>query len=112
MLDLSINLGNLLTIASFLVGGTTFIVALRSMLRSLDERMVSVEGEIKKLTDILVKLAAYDERFKNYDERFLRNEADVARLHEWFDELRHGEGLVVATKRAAKIRRDTAVRSP
>lgn len=77
MFDLTINLGNLLTIGSFLVGGTAFVVAMRSMLRSLDARMISVETEIKKLTEVLIKLAGYDERFKNYDTRFQIGRAHV-----------------------------------
>jgi len=101
MFDLTVNLGNLLTILSFLTGGVAFVVTLRNMIRSLNQRMSSVEIELKKLTDVLIKLAGYDERFRGYDERFMRLENEQSRIIGQFDELRHGEGFVVTNNRRA-----------
>lgn len=90
-IDLSVNLGNLLTIASFIIGGIVFIMQLRSMIGIVELRLQALEKsnenqnlEIKKLGDILVTLG-------KYEERFLRVEGMI-------DELRHGRGMIIDRK--------------
>jgi hypothetical protein len=92
MIDLSINLGNLLTIASFVVGGIVFIMQMRSMISIVELRLRALESsneqqniEIKKLGDILVTLGKYEERF--------------LRIEGMIDDLRHGRGLIVGGNR-------------
>jgi len=87
MLDLSINLGNILTILSFVAGGLVFVMTIKNSIGLIDVRLVSLERsnenqnlEIKKLGDILVTLG-------KYEERFLRVEGMI-------DDLRHGRGLI------------------
>jgi hypothetical protein len=87
VLNLDISLGNLLTIASFAGGGLWFIVRLQAAIDTMATRfdvmavrLTSVETEIKKLTDILVTLG-------RYEERFLRLEREI-------DDLRHGRGFI------------------
>jgi hypothetical protein len=87
MIDLSINLGNLLTIASFIIGGVVFIMQMRSMISLVELRLKALETsnenqniEIKKLGDILVTLGKYEERF--------------LRIEGMIDDLRHGRGLI------------------
>jgi len=87
MIDLSINLGNLLTIASFVIGGVVFIMQMRSMISLVELRLKALETsnenqnlEIKKLGDILVTLGKYEERF--------------LRIEGMIDDLRHGRGLI------------------
>lgn len=87
MFDLSINLGNLLTIFAFLCGGLSFVFMMRNMISSLNYRMGLMEEtnkmlsqDIKKLQDILVTLG-------KYEERFLRVEGMI-------DDLRHGRGII------------------
>ena len=91
-MDLSVNLGNILTIASFIIGGIVFIMSLKNMLSVVEVRLMALEKsnenqniEIKKLGDILVTLG-------KYEERFLRVEGMI-------DELRHGRGMIINTNR-------------
>jgi K+/H+ antiporter YhaU regulatory subunit KhtT len=65
MFDLTVNLGNLLTIISFLVGGVTFVYAIRSDVKTIQARLMLVEEELDQLTGVLVSLARQDERL-NY----------------------------------------------
>ena len=87
-IDLSINLGNLLTIASFIIGGVVFIMSMRNMLSLIELRLKALETsnenqniEIKKLSDILVTLGKYEERF--------------LRIEGMIDDLRHGRGIIL-----------------
>jgi hypothetical protein len=87
-IDLSVNLGNILTIVSFIIGGIVFVMSMRSMLGIVEVRLMALEKsnenqnvEIKKLGDILVTLG-------KYEERFLRVEGMI-------DELRHGRGMIL-----------------
>lgn len=84
---LTVNLGNILTIASFLAGGLWFINTMRNAIDLLTLRLGTLEEtnrdqrkEIQKLADILVTLG-------RYEERFLRVEGMV-------DDLRHGRGII------------------
>jgi hypothetical protein len=93
MIDLSVNLGNLLTIASFIIGGIVFVMSMRNMLSLVELRLKALETsnenqniEIKKLSDILVTLG-------KYEERFLRVEGMI-------DDLRHGRGIILPEKAA------------
>lgn len=84
---LTVNLGNILTIASFLVGGMWFISTMKNSIELMSLRLVNLETvsrdqkkEIQKLADILVTLG-------RYEERFLRMEGMI-------DEIRHGRGII------------------
>lgn len=88
MFDWTINVGNVLTIASFIGGGIWFIMVMRGAIDRLSLRLQYVEAsnedqkeEIKKLAQILVTLG-------RYEERFLRVEGQL-------EDLRHGRGLIV-----------------
>jgi hypothetical protein len=83
-----ITLGNVLEICTMMIMGAGFIFGLRSALATLALRMDSVEREIGKLTNILITLG-------KYEERFLRNEGDI-----W--ELKHGRGFVTETPTPAR----------
>ena len=87
IIDLSINLGNLLTIASFLVGGIVFVMMIKATMQVIDVRLSAVEDsniqqnlEIKKLADILVTLGRYEERF--------------LRMENMIDDIRRGRGFI------------------
>jgi hypothetical protein len=65
MFDFTVNLGNLLTIISFLVGGVAFVYTIKFEVRSIQSRLADVEVDLRKLTDVLVNIARQDERM-NY----------------------------------------------
>ena len=87
-----VNLGNILTIVSFLLGGIWFISTMRNSIELLAQRLTQVEAsnedqrlEIKKLGEILVTLG-------KYEERFLRVEGHI-------DDLRRGRGFIDLDRR-------------
>jgi len=92
VLDLSINVGNILTMALFILGGLGFIYSMKSMITTIDLRLINVEKsniaqneELKKLTQVLITLGRYEERF--------------LRLEGMIDDLRHGRGFIEPERR-------------
>lgn len=76
MFDLSINLGNVLTIASFLVGGTAFAYTIRAdsrvqayKLEVIDAQMEDFKKEMTKLTEVVIQQAQQSTRLDNVEER-------------------------------------------
>ena len=67
LLDFTVNLGHVLTIASFLIGGVAFVYAIRGDVGSIKARMEVVESEIRKISDILITVARQDERMNAFD---------------------------------------------
>lgn len=60
--DLSINLGNILTLTGFIGGGVLFVSALRSRVDALSERTIKMEAKIDKMAEIMVTQSRHDER--------------------------------------------------
>jgi TolA-binding protein len=79
--DLSVRLGEVLTLVGFIATmiGAAYVV--REQVKSLTNRMVSVETELKKMTDVMVQLGRQDERLNSMDRRI--------------DDLQHGRGFVL-----------------
>jgi len=67
--DWGISLGNFLTIASFLVGGLSFVWTLKSQIDSLSGRTSAMETELKKLVEVLIHQGRQDERLNSFDTR-------------------------------------------
>jgi K+/H+ antiporter YhaU regulatory subunit KhtT len=85
------NLGNLLTILSFIVGGIWFITTMKGDMKELsvltELRLTHLEAsnddqkeEIKKLAAVLITLGRYEERF--------------LRVEQMIDDLRRGRGII------------------
>lgn len=68
-LDLTINLGNLLTVLSFLVGGIAFAISIKNQVNFISLRLVGVETEVRKLTEILITQGRQDERITDLERR-------------------------------------------
>ncbi len=68
MIDWTVNFGHLLTFAGFILGGLSFVYALRQDIRLLSARMAAVEKAIEKMESVLERLARQEER-QNYFER-------------------------------------------
>lgn len=78
MFDLSINLGNVLTILSFIIGGLFFISNVKSDVRVLDMRLTAVDAQLEdfkiqqaKVNDILIAMATATGRANAMEERIL-----------------------------------------
>jgi len=67
----SINLGHLLTIAAFLVGGVAFAYTIKGDVGRLGDRMKPVEDELIRLREVVVALARQEERINAMDARML-----------------------------------------
>lgn len=86
--DLTVNLGNILTILSFVVIGVSIASSLKSQVSTMSTRMLSLETEIKKLSEVLIALGRQDERINAIDDRVLALEKDIR-------DLRRGKGFIV-----------------
>ena len=62
MLDLTIRLGDILTVIVIGCGGLLFLYTMRADLRILSSRVQNVEGKLGLITEILVKQAGHDAR--------------------------------------------------
>jgi hypothetical protein len=88
MLDLTVNLGNILTILSFVVVGASIAASIRSQVTTMAIRLLSLETEIKKLSEVLIALGRQDERLNAMDARLISLEHD-------FRDLRRGKGFIL-----------------
>jgi hypothetical protein len=86
MFDFTVNLGNLLTILTFVIGGVLFVANVKSdgkvtdsKLEVVDAQFEDIKMELKKLGDILVKLAEQSGRIDRVEDRQL---AEGRRLDE------------------------------
>jgi arginyl-tRNA synthetase len=79
MLDLSVSLGNILTIGTFLTGGVAFVYTIRTdvamqaqritmMQEGNGMRLSNLEGEVRTLRDVLVTLAQQGARLDILEE--------------------------------------------
>jgi hypothetical protein len=78
-IEYTITLGNLLTVASFLVFVTVYIVnsrgaakILATRLATVDDTLVDFKQEMKKLTDVVVSQARMDGRIDLIEQRILQ----------------------------------------
>ena len=80
MIEQTITIGNIIEIGSILAGGFTVFLTLRSTVANLKEQVGEMQTEIKKLADVITKMAVTDLRLTNVEQ-------DIR-------ELRHGRGWV------------------
>ncbi len=76
--DLSVNLGQMITLFGFLAGGIGAFVSTRADLSAQARRLSFVESEMRKQTDILVEFARQDERLRAFEHRLDHLEHGVA----------------------------------
>lgn len=80
MFDWQINLGNVLTIISFIIGGLGFVWTMKSQIDSLGSRTMAMEVELKKLVDVLINQGRQDERLNAMDFRLAASAQRVTDL--------------------------------
>ena len=66
-----INLGNILTIVTFLVMGAGTIYTLKNDVRYQSQRLDNIEDTMRKIQDVLIKVAVQDERLAAMDQRMM-----------------------------------------
>lgn len=72
--DLTVTLGNVLTILSMAIAGFAFVLSMKSELKVFGQRMDKVEGVMGRVTDALVQLARQEARLDAHAERISRIE--------------------------------------
>jgi len=102
-IDWSLNLGHLLTIFGFVIGGLTFAMTIRGDVTSLKvteennkaalaTRLEVVERDMRRITEVLVELAAQDERLNSHSQRFAGLEQRLATAEHSISELQLNRG--------------------
>lgn len=89
MFAYTVTFGNILTLGSLIGGALIFTGSLKNTVRTLATRLVSVELELKKLSDVLIALGRQDERIVSVEKR-------VSLIEEDYRELRHGKGFITS----------------
>jgi len=74
---LSFNLGNLVTIVSFIVGGIMFVNTIRKDVSYQGERLTNIEEEMKKMREVIISIARQEERMSAMDQRMLSQGARI-----------------------------------
>ena len=81
MIEQTITIGNIIEIVVIASGGLSVFVTMRNTVANIKEQVDSMQTEIKKLADVLTKMAVTDIRLTNIEQ-------DIR-------ELRHGDGWIV-----------------
>jgi hypothetical protein len=68
---LTINLGNVLTILTFIAGGLGFVYTIRADVKVTSLRLAAVEQELAQLRNVVVQIARQEERMNAMDQRML-----------------------------------------
>jgi len=69
MLDLTVRLGDILTVSAVIGGGLLVFGEIRQSLRAQETRLDGVETELKQQTVILINLGRQDQQLKDHDRR-------------------------------------------
>ena len=80
VIDATITIGNVIEISVIAAGGLITIITLKNRISGITTDLVDMKQEIKKVGEVLVKMAITDQRVTNL-------ERDVR-------ELRHGDGFI------------------
>lgn len=80
MIDATITIGNVIEISVIALGGIITVVTLKNRITNITTDLVDMKQEIKKVGEVLIKMAVTDQRVTNL-------ERDVR-------ELRHGDGFI------------------
>lgn len=68
---LNVNLGNIITIISFLVGGIVFANTIKIRVQGLTDGFKSIQEEVHELKTVVVTIARQEERLTAMDQRML-----------------------------------------
>jgi hypothetical protein len=91
--DYTISIGNIIEIGSIIGGGFVVFLTLKNNVATLKDEVTIMKQEVRKLGDILVSMARYEEKLQNLDRRVTVHDNKI-------DELQHGDGFV-RNRRAA-----------
>jgi hypothetical protein len=87
MVEQTITIGNIIEILVIAAGGISVFATMRTTVKNINDKVDGMQDEIKKLGDILIGQARFDEKLISLEHR-------VTVHDKLLDELRHGEGFV------------------
>ena len=87
IVDWTISIGAILQVASIIIGGLLALAALRASVSELQKDVSAMQIELKKMGDILTKMAVTETLLDNTDAPLTIIERDVR-------DLRRGEGFI------------------
>ena len=82
MIDYTITIGNIIEVSAIVGGGALALITLRSTVNNLKDDMTDMKTEIKKVGEVLVKMAVTQTRLDNVEQ-------DIR-------DLKHGRGFITA----------------
>lgn len=68
---LNVNLGNLITILAFLVGGIVFANTIKIRVQNLTDSFKGIQQEVSELKAVVITIARQEERMTAMDQRML-----------------------------------------
>src|SRR4051794_34724652 len=86
-IDYTITLGNIVEVASILGGGLLVLIKLNNNVVSLKTDVAGMQTEIKKIGDVLINMARFDEKLSSIDKRLEGYDGAIK-------DLRYGYGFV------------------
>jgi len=78
---LRVNLGNVLTIITFLTGGVYFVSTIKGSVEAQGARLTNVEDELHEIRNVVVAMARQEERMNAMDQRMLAQGARIDKLN-------------------------------
>ncbi len=87
MIDQTITIGNIIEIVVIAGGGVSVFAALRTTVKNINTKVDGIQVEIKKLGDILIEQARFDEKLSSMEKRVSIHDRRL-------DEMSHGEGFI------------------
>jgi hypothetical protein len=87
VVDYSITIGNIIEILSIVLGGFAVFMTLKNNVANLKVDVIEMQVDIRKLSDILIKMADMRGELRVIDSRLSGAEHDIR-------EMRHGKGFV------------------
>lgn len=87
MVEQTITIGNIIEILVIAAGGISVFATMRSTVANINLKVDGMQTEIKKLGDILIGQARFDEKLNSLEHRVTSHDRKI-------EELAHGEGFV------------------
>lgn len=87
MVEQSITIGNIIEVLVIAGGGISVFSALRNTVKNINTKVDGIQTEIKKLSDILIAQARFDEKLTSIEKRVTAHDTRI-------NELAHGDGYV------------------
>jgi hypothetical protein len=91
VIDYTITIGNIIEVVSIITGGLLVLVKLNSNLLSLKNDVSGMQSEIKKIGDILIGMARFDEKLSGLTTRLNGHDREIY-------EIKHGRGFVQGSR--------------